>query len=166
MCLTPIWSWSQSQYSNHMDRPIKALSEKEISDLSEGNGMGFAIAAELNHYPGPKHVLELSDQLALSPTQLDQTQLLFNDMKAEAINLGNKLIELESQLDQWFANSQINPAKLQAQLEQIANVKAQLRFVHLSTHLKQKAILTQHQIHQYDRLRGYTSSQHQHNNHS
>ena len=47
-------------------RLIKALSEQQIADLKAGRGMGLALPAELNGYPGPIHVLELSDELGLS----------------------------------------------------------------------------------------------------
>ena len=37
-----------------------------VADLKAGRGMGLALAAELNGYPGPSHVLELADKLKLS----------------------------------------------------------------------------------------------------
>ena len=54
VCLVSIWSWAENQYHDHIDRSIKTLSDKDINDLSQGYGMGFAIAAELNHYPRTK----------------------------------------------------------------------------------------------------------------
>lgn len=60
--------------------------------------MGLALAAELNGYPGPSHVLELADELDLSSDQRGQVQRLFDSMKAEAVPLGSKLIEQESDL--------------------------------------------------------------------
>jgi hypothetical protein len=50
-------------------RPIKALSEQQVADLQAGRGMGLALPAELNGYPGPAHVLELADKLGLSADQ-------------------------------------------------------------------------------------------------
>ena len=35
--------------------------------------MGLAKAAELNHYPGPAHVLTLATELALTPDQKART---------------------------------------------------------------------------------------------
>ena len=48
-------------------RSIKALSDQQIADLGAGRGMGLALAAELNGYPGPSHVLELADKLDSRP---------------------------------------------------------------------------------------------------
>jgi hypothetical protein len=40
--------------------------------------MGLALAAELNGYPGPIHVLQLSDKLGLTPEQKARVQSLFD----------------------------------------------------------------------------------------
>ena len=65
--------------------------------------MGLALAAELNGYPGPMHVLELADSLHLSDQQRAKMQELFAAMKAEAIPLGERLIAQEADLDKQFA---------------------------------------------------------------
>lgn len=49
-----------SPYAGQESREIKALSPDEIAALRKGDGMGFAKAAELNGYPGPRHVLDLA----------------------------------------------------------------------------------------------------------
>jgi hypothetical protein len=56
----------QQPYAGLQDRSIKTLSDQQISDLSAGRGMGLALAAELNGYPGPIHAIELAEQLHLS----------------------------------------------------------------------------------------------------
>jgi hypothetical protein len=54
-CTTVTWAAeTSSPYSGQETREIKALSRDEISGYLSGDGMGFAKAAELNHYPGPK----------------------------------------------------------------------------------------------------------------
>ena len=95
---------AQTPYAGMQTRPIKALSEQQIADLGAGRGMGLALAAELNGYPGPSHVLELADKLELSAEQRASMQRLFNSMKAEAMPLGAKLIEQEAELDKQFAD--------------------------------------------------------------
>src|SRR5262245_64398212 len=59
----------RSAYAGLETRDIKALSAQQLADLQAGRGMGLAIAAELNGYPGPLHVFELADSLGLSPDQ-------------------------------------------------------------------------------------------------
>ena len=58
-----------SPYAGLETREIKALSPEQIEDLRAGRGMGLALAAELNGYPGPVHVIELVAPLALSEAQ-------------------------------------------------------------------------------------------------
>jgi hypothetical protein len=48
---------------------IPALTQQDIQNLETGAGMGFGEPAELNHYPGPKHVLEHAEDLALTEEQ-------------------------------------------------------------------------------------------------
>jgi hypothetical protein len=81
----PSFAQSPQPYAGLEGRPIKALSEQQIADLRAGRGMGLALAAELNGYPGPMHVLELADALDLSGQQRAKMQELFAAMKAEAI---------------------------------------------------------------------------------
>jgi len=76
---------SQQPYAGLEGRSIKALSEQQVADLRAGRGMGLALAAELNGYPGPMHVLEMADALDLSGQQRAKMQKLFAAMKAEAI---------------------------------------------------------------------------------
>ncbi len=47
---------AQSPYAGMQARPIKALSAEQIADLKAGRGLSLALAAELNGYPGPRHV--------------------------------------------------------------------------------------------------------------
>jgi Spy/CpxP family protein refolding chaperone len=147
-------------------RPIKALSDQQISDLRAGRGMGLALAAELNGYPGPMHVLELADALGLTDQQRAKMHDLFAAMRAEAIPLGDKLIAQESDLDRQFANKTISPASLAASVSAIGTTQAELRQTHLKYHLSTAEVLTPAQVQHYGELRGYTGGmQHPHGRH-
>src|SRR6266581_2973964 len=76
---------SSQPYSVMQTRDVKALSEEQIADLKAGRGMGLALAAELNGYPGPKHLLELADGLDLTADQRASIKVLFDSIKAEAM---------------------------------------------------------------------------------
>src|ERR1041384_6185732 len=73
-----------SPYAGMEHGEIKALTADEQATLIEGKGMGFAKAAELNGYPGPAHVLELSTQLELTAKQIGQTRAPFGRMQSQA----------------------------------------------------------------------------------
>jgi hypothetical protein len=146
---------AQTPYAGMQTRPIKALSEQQVADLSAGRGMGLALAAELNGYPGPSHVLELADKLNLSTDQRASIQLLFDSMKAEALPLGAKLIEQESDLDKQFANHTVTPDSLKASTAAVAATQGTLRETHLRYHLSTVAVLSPGQMQRYAELRGY-----------
>jgi Spy/CpxP family protein refolding chaperone len=147
----------QSPYSGMQTRPIKALSAQQIDDLKAGGGMGLALAAELNGYPGPSHVLELSEKLALSPAQKHRIQNLFESMKVESTPIGVRLIEQESALDRQFASRSITPDALKEATTEIGMTQAELRNAHLKYHLETAQILSPDQMKQYADLRGYNS---------
>jgi hypothetical protein len=142
-------------YAGMQQRPVKALSEDQIADLRAGKGMGLALAAELNGYPGPIHVLELGDQLNLSAEQRQRVQQLYEAMKAEAIAAGEKLIESERALDQEFATQKMTHARLALLTTQIGEQQGALREVHLKYHLSTAELLSAEQRHRYSELRGY-----------
>lgn len=144
-----------SQHAGLEQRDIKALSDEQTEDLLAGRGMGLALVAELNGYPGPLHVLELASELELSDEQLVGTQDLFDSMQAEAKAFGAEIVEAERELDRLFASGEITSPQLHARLESIGGLYAKLRGVHLEAHLQQSALLTQEQIALYLQLRGY-----------
>jgi Spy/CpxP family protein refolding chaperone len=155
-----------SPYAGQEQRTIKALSDREISDLTEGRGLGLAKAAELNGYPGPMHVLEMADALDLSSQQRAKIQELFAAMKAEALPLGERLIAQEADLDKAFANKTITAATLAASTEAIGATHSALRQTHLKYHLSTVEVLTPAQIRRYAELRGYKGDvQHPHSQH-
>ncbi len=147
---------SPSPYAGLESRSIKALSPQEMSDLLAGKGMGYALAAELNGYPGPLHVLELAGELELTHEQEEQTRELFQQMQARAAAFGRELVEAEKKLDQEFSGGAITPEALRSLVSRIARLQGELRLVHLETHLQQTALLSQEQVGAYARLRGYT----------
>lgn len=154
----PFISFAQSRHSPYVGqekREIKALSEGDIEGYLTGQGMGFAKAAELNHYPGPKHVLDLAEELRLSKEQLDRTKETYNKMHKEAVSIGRQIVEKETFLDNSFASQKIDERSLLEMALEIARFQGELRAVHLKAHLEMKEILSPQQIDRYDELRGY-----------
>ena len=144
-----------SPYAGQESRAIKARSPQEIEDLLAGRGMGLAKAAELNRYPGPRHVLELAEQLGLSAAQRAETERIFEAMQAEARRLGAEIVAGERALDARFAEGTITAPELERLLDELGMLESRLRMVHLRAHLAQRDILTPTQRRQYEVLRGY-----------
>ncbi len=146
-----------SKYAGEEKREIKSLSATDIEELQNGKGWGLAKAAELNGVPGPVHLLEMKEEISLSAEQIQAIEDIYRKMKQEAVPLGLELIELERKLNNHFANRTITNELLRQILQKIAQVHGQLRYVHLSTHLKTPDILKSEQITLYNKLRGYSS---------
>lgn len=149
---------AQTPYAGMETRAIKSLSEQQIADLSAGRGMGLALAAELNGYPGPMHAIELAERLRLSADQVTKLKALFEAMKAETIPIGTALIEQERSLNADFASRTVTLASLEATTQKIGAMQASLRAAHLKYHLSTVAILTPEQVARYNELRGYTGN--------
>jgi hypothetical protein len=157
---------AQTPYAGMQTRSIKALSDQQVSDLRAGRGMGLALAAELNGYPGPSHLLELADKIGLSDAQRSSAHGMFAAMKAETIAIGEQLIAQEAALDKLFAEHEITPEKLSAATAEIGGTQARLRAAHLKYHLSTVAMLEPSQVQQYSALRGYADgSQGRHPHH-
>lgn len=144
-----------SAHAGKETREIKALSNDEVAALLAGAGAGYALAAELNHYPGPKHTLDLREKLGLTADQTRKIERVYANMTATAAKIGKELVETERALDSAFANRTITRARLQELTTRIGELTAALRMVHLGAHITTTSLLTREQIHQYDVERGY-----------
>ena len=146
---------SHQPYAGIQSRQIKAFSEEQLADLRAGRGMSLALPAELNGYPGPLHVIELTEALALTDTQRDRMQQLLKNMKSEAIALGDRLINQETDLDRQFAMQAVTVSTLDVSTTAIGQTHAQLRAAHLRYHMLTVEVLTPDQVQRYIQLRGY-----------
>ena len=148
-------SFAQVPYAGLQVRPVKALSEQQIADLKAGRGMGLALPAELNGYPGPSHLLELADPIGLTDAQRQTVRGLFDDMKAETIPIGEQLIAQETELDALFATREATAERIAALTAEIGATQARLRAAHLRYHLSTLDLLQPAQVERYAELRGY-----------
>ncbi len=144
-----------SPYVDLQHRGIKALSESEIAGYLDGEGMGLALPAELNGYPGPRHVLDMAAELDLGAEQVAAVRASFDAMHAEAVRLGKELVELEGRLDALFRAPAVDAAELRTLLERIGAVRAGLRLAHLRAHVETRRMLSDEQVRRYAELRGY-----------
>lgn len=151
---------SESPYTSLQEREIKALSQEQVAGYEAGQGMSLALAAELNGYPGPKHVLELQDELNLTEAQWRSTETIFKEMQESAADLGHQIVEHERELDRLFASHAIDTDNLGAQIERIAELHGRLRTVHLQAHLEMMEVLNEGQVTRYMELRGYHGGEH------
>ena len=145
-------------YAGQQSRPIKSLSESDVSSLLTGQGAGLAKAAELNGYPGPAHTLELQVPLRLSAEQVTASTALMAEHKSRAMQIGAEVVAAERRLDALFADRRADAAAVENVTREVAVLQARLRAEHLNTHLLQTALLSAKQVEQYSLLRGYSGA--------
>lgn len=81
------------------------MSAEEIEGYHTGKGLGMALPAELNGYPGPRHVLDLANELNLTDDQQQAIQTLYDGMLPEAIRVGESILEHEAELESAFRDN-------------------------------------------------------------
>lgn len=147
-----------SPYAGQQYREIKALSAEEVRGFQNGAGMGFARTAELNRHPGPLHALEHRRALDLTEEQALSLGSLLTRHKERARALGERVVELERELDALFAGGKADAASVDRLTAAIAEATGRLRAEHLKTHLETSTILTPAQVARYESVRGYASA--------
>ena len=149
-----------SPYTGQEVRDIKSLSDNDIQSLQNGTGEAFggmAKLAELNGYPGPRHVLDMASELQLTDRQRIEIEMIYQNMSNKAKSIGAAIIDIEQDMDEGFANKTITQENLKLMLDKSADLYGQLRFVHLSAHLDAVQMLTIEQVQMYNTMRGYDS---------
>ena len=155
-------------YAGQDQRSIATLSGADIDALLAGQGWGFALAAELNGYPGPLHVLELAKELELTDQQRAEVQSIYDDMNKRARALGADYVRAEAELSDAFNSGNLDEVDLETLVARSARIEAELRSVHLAAHLEIKPLMSRHQVVLYNNARGYDSvgTSHGHDGHS
>jgi hypothetical protein len=145
-----------AQHVHPQDVPApSALSAEQMKQLLDGDGMGLARPAELNQYPGPKHVLDLAKELKLTSDQQKEISAIREEMLARARPLGRSIVDAERELDTAFKSGKVVEADLKRRLDAIAKLHGDLRLVHLRAHLLTRPLLSADQIKIYGELRGH-----------
>jgi hypothetical protein len=142
----------QGQAAAKTETEHHAFLQMEREALAQGQGFGMALAADRSGYPGPKHILELKEQLKLTAEQEAAVTALMAAMKEKARPLGAKILESEQRLEEMFRAGR-SEAELREETYRIATLRAELRWVHLETHLAARKLLTEEQLATYQRVR-------------
>lgn len=155
----PVASAQHGDHASHAassaDVP-SGLTAAEVEGLLAGAGMGMAKPAELNAFPGPLHVLELAEDLALTEAQQVETERIRARMLEETRGLGAQLVEVERHLDSAFEGGEVTPEAVDRMTAHAARLRGQIRASHLKAHLDLRPVLTDAQVDRYNELRGYT----------
>src|SRR5881296_1766479 len=147
-------SWGQHDHGHAGGhQAAEACSAEFDKVVGEGRGFGMAFAADQNGYPGPMHVLELQDRLTLTADQEAKAQALMHAMFSESKPKSARLLEAEAKLRRLFADRAADDAAVRAAVAEVERARAEVRLVHLLTHLKARDILTEAQRRVYQEAR-------------
>ena len=150
-------SGTRSPYADtyDSDAPIRALSGELVEQIRQGQGASLALPAELNGLPGPLHVLDLADQLDLSPGQQAQVQDVYDRYLADAVPAGERYLAAAQALEEGLRSRAMLEEELSALVAEASRLEGELVTIHLTAHLRTAGVLTPEQIAIYNQLRGY-----------
>ncbi len=126
-----------------------------MEEIARGGGWGLARAAELNGVPGPTHLLELAEEIALTEQQRNDIEAIRAQMQADAITAGERFVMAEQALDEAFQQGAPDAKALERLVAEAGRARAALRLVHLNAHVLTLPLLTDAQVSRYSVLRGY-----------
>jgi hypothetical protein len=146
-----------SPYRGAAGSEAPGLDPAEIAELRDGDGMGLARVAEVQGYPGPRHVLDAwaAGQLRLADDQVAEIRRVAARMTTDARQAGRRVLEAEGDLARAFRDGAIDAAALGERVRRIAALRGELRAIHLRAHLATRAVLDPAQLARYAELRGY-----------
>ena len=121
--------------------------------VADGRGFGMAFAADRNGYPGPLHVLELAGRLGLTPEQETRVRALMDRMFAASRPKGAELLAAERRLTALFTSGRPDDASIRAAVADVERLRAELRTLHLTTHVATRDLLTEPQRRAYHAAR-------------
>jgi Spy/CpxP family protein refolding chaperone len=114
---------------------LSGISEGEKEALLKGSGLGAGMIAMMNGYPGPKHVLEMGDELELTAEQREKIGTLFAARKASFVEMGRELVEKDEKLTAMFASGSVNTKDVEKLSTEIGELQGRLRAGHLNAHV-------------------------------
>lgn len=144
-------------YADFAKRRVAAFSDEDAAGIVAGRGMGFALPAELNGYPGPLHILELAAELGLTHEQRAAVEALIGPMQARAKEAGRRYVEAEQALDAAFRSQAADAATIERLVRAADSARAEKRLAHLLTHIEARRLLTKEQLAIYAARRGYAT---------
>lgn len=121
--------------------------------LLKGEVMGQTLIADISGFPGPKHALDMKDELGVSRDQIKKIEDLLNGIDVSAKLKGEDIVIAEDELYDMFDAGIATEKNVRAKVLEIGKLRAEFRFIHLQAHLKMKQILSPIQMARYKEIR-------------
>ena len=120
----------------------------------KGAGLGAGMIAMMNGYPGPKHVLEMGDELELTAEQRESIGTIYGNVKAKSVELGTELVEKDEALAALFTSGSVSTGDVEKLAREIGELQGRVRAEHLNAHVETFDALTPAQREQLSSMQG------------
>ena len=98
---------------------VRSLTPDEIAQIERGQGAGFALPAELNGVPGPRHALDLAEELGLSDEQVARVRAVYDELQAAVLPAGRRYLDALRALEEEFRAGTLAEADLPARGDEV-----------------------------------------------
>lgn len=126
-------------------RAVQACITEFEQVVAGGRGAGMAFAADQNGYPGPMHILELRERLALTADQVSKAEALMRAMFDESRPKSARLLDAEARLRRLFAAGGADESAIRTAVADVERARTDVRLVHLLAHVRARDLLTEQQ---------------------
>jgi Spy/CpxP family protein refolding chaperone len=133
---------------------LGGVSAKEKEALLKGAGLGAGMIAMMNGYPGPKHVLEMGDELELTADQRESIGTIYGNVKAESVKYGTELVEKDEALTALFMSGSVSTGEVEKLSREIGELQGRVRAEHLNAHVETFEALTPAQREKLSSMQG------------
>jgi Spy/CpxP family protein refolding chaperone len=133
---------------------LGGMNDAEKEALKAGQGLGAGRLAMQAGFPGPRHVLEMGDELELTAAQKERIGTIFGEAKASFAKMGAELVEKEEALEAMFAAGDVDVGDMTKLAAEIGERQGELRAAHLAAHVRTKEALTPAQLEKLSAMSG------------
>ena len=98
---------------------------------------------------------QLASELNLVRAQVERIETIRERMKRRAVAKGKAILEAEHHLASMFDSGQPSVSGVKRVTERLGIMRGELQAIHLLAHIETTGVLTDVQIEDYDRIRGY-----------
>ncbi|MFT4793352.1 MAG: hypothetical protein ACI9ZM_001501 [Paracoccaceae bacterium] len=131
---------------------FSAISAAKVAALMEGKDSGLAQVADAHGWPSPDAVVAHAVELNLAPDQILIATKIKSDLERDARDIGRAYLAVEAELEETFRSGRASPGNVQALAKRSGELRAQLRALQLSAHIKMRPNLTRAQLEIFSRL--------------
>lgn len=144
-----------SKAANELLSINKQATTLAIVDSSKLSKTGEMVkVAEVNNYPDPSKVIEISKPLKLTPAQLNKLTTIKSSLEFKAKEMDKFINQQEKKLNDLFASGKAEEGSIIYYTNKLGLYEGELRNAYLQAHLKTRYVLTPVQLKKYNELEG------------